>query len=125
VGLIGGLLATGMPSGDKPDEAEKYYRYMNAHQQSQILPVKSWHVNWWSLAWMWGFVVVLSLLIIWWIWQYRSTRQRTGIYPIDSFGGYTTEVARPATMFFILLTAVLTGWAIVLIVGHLVWGQKF
>ena len=27
--------------------------------------------------------------------------------------------------FFILLSVILVGWAVVLIVGHLVWGQKF
>ena len=66
-----------------------------------------------------------SLVILWWIWQYRTTRQKTGIYPVDSFGGYTTELAGPATLFFMLLTLVVIGFAVVLIVGHLVWGQKF
>ena len=47
------------------------------------------------------------------------------MYPVDSFGGYTTEQAGPATLFFILITVVLTGFAVALIVGHLVWGQKF
>ena len=44
---------------------------------------------------------------------------------IDSFGGYTTELAGPATLFFVVLTVILTGFAVVLIVGHLIWGQKF
>ena len=57
--------------------------------------------------------------------QYRTTRQRTGIYPIDSFGGYTTELAGPSSRFFILLSAILTGFAVALIVGHIVWGQLF
>jgi hypothetical protein len=57
------------------------------------------------------------------MWQYRTTRQR--IYQADSFGGYTSELAGPATLFFILLTILLVGWAVALIVGHLVWGQKF
>jgi hypothetical protein len=43
----------------------------------------------------------------------------------DSFGGYTTELARPATRFFLLLSVILTGFAVVLIVGHIVWGQQF
>jgi hypothetical protein len=111
-----------MPSGDSPTEAQRYYDYLQAHQQTMYHP-DTWHIRWLDLAWLWGFVIILSAALLFWIWQYRTTRQR--IYPIDSFGGYTTEVARPATMFFILLTAVLTGWAIVLIVGHLVWGQKF
>jgi hypothetical protein len=114
----------GMPTGDTPQKAQDYYLYLQGHHETDH-PVATWHVDWMSLAWMWGFVVVLSVAIIWWIWQYRSTRQRTGIYPIDSFGGYTTELAGPATLFFVLLTVVLTGFAVALIVGHLVWGQKF
>ena len=47
------------------------------------------------------------------------------MYEVDTFGGYTTELARPASRFFILLSVVIVGWAIALIVGHLVWGQKF
>jgi hypothetical protein len=77
------------------------------------------------VAWLWGFVIALSLVLLLWIWQYRSTRQKAGPYPVDSFGGYTTELAGPATLFFLLLTVGLTGWAVVLIVGHIVWGQKF
>jgi len=111
-----------LPSGDSPTHAQQYYDYLQAHQQTMYHP-DTWHVRWVDLAWLWGFVIILSAALLWWIWQYRSTRQR--IYPVDSFGGYTTELARPASMFFILLVAVLTGWAIVLIVGHIVWGQKF
>jgi hypothetical protein len=44
---------------------------------------------------------------------------------VDSFGGYTTELAGPSTLFFLLLSAVIAAFAVVLIVGHLVWGQKF
>jgi hypothetical protein len=113
-----------MPTGDTPQKVEDYYLYLQGHHETDH-PVATWHVDWMSLAWMWGFVVVLSLAIIWWIWQYRSTRQRTGLYPVDSFGGYTTELAGPATRFFLLLTVVLAGFAVALIVGHLVWGQKF
>ena len=65
----------------------------------------------------------LALAILLWVRQYRTTRQR--IYQADTFGGYTSELAGPATRFFILFTVLLTGWAVVLIVGHLVWGQKF
>jgi hypothetical protein len=74
---------------------------------------------------MWGFVIVLAVTIVWWIWQNRSTRQRAGLYPVDEFGGYTTELAGPATWFFLLLTVIIAAFAVVLIVGHLVWGQKF
>jgi hypothetical protein len=113
-----------MPSGSSPVDAHRYYEYLQAHQQTMQRP-DTWTVRWVDLAWMWGFLVALALLIIWWIWQYRSTRQRAGLYPVDDFGGYTTELAGPATWFFLLLTAIVTGWAVVLIVGHLVWGQKF
>jgi len=44
---------------------------------------------------------------------------------VDSFGGYTTELAGPATAFFLVLTVGLTTFAVVLIVGHIVWGQVF
>jgi hypothetical protein len=113
-----------MPTGDSPQKAQDYYLYLQAHHESDHV-VQTWHVDWGSLAWMWGFVIVLSLLLIWWIWQYRSTRTRTGIYPIDSFGGYTTELAGPATLFFMLLTVIIVAGAVVLIVGHIVNGQTF
>jgi hypothetical protein len=114
----------GMPSGESPQHALRYYHYLQGHQETMQAPA-TWHVKWLDLAWLWGFVIVLALAIIWWLWQYRTTRQRRGIYPVDSFGGYTTELAGPATGFFILLTLILAGWAIAIIVGHLVWGQKF
>jgi hypothetical protein len=113
-----------MPRGDSPQKVEEYYRYLQAHHQTDHL-VQTWHVDWMSLVWMWGFVAVLSFVLLLWIWQYRTTRQRTGIYPVDSFGGYTTELAGPATLFFLLLSAIVTAFAVVLIVGHIVWGQKF
>ena len=116
----------GMPNGDfnTPQEAQQYYHYLQGHQQT-LQRADTWHVHWLDLAWLWGFVIVLVLAILLWIWQNRTTRQRTGMYPVDSFGGFTTELAGPATFFFILLTLVLTGWAVVMIVGHIVWGQKF
>ena len=115
-----------MPSGSSPEKAEAYYHYLNSHQLT-MQRAATWHVRWIDLAWLWGFVVVLVLLILLWVWQYRTTRQKQGggIYPVDTFGGYTTELAGPATFFFLLLTAIVTGFAVVLIVGHLVWGQKF
>ena len=113
-----------IPSGDSPRQVDLYYRYLEGHQDT-MQSAATWHVKWVDLAWLWGFVIALALALLLWIWQYRSTRQKRALYPVDSFGGYTTELARPASMFFILLVAVLTGWAIVLIVGHIVWGQKF
>ena len=113
-----------MPRGDSPQKAEEYYRYLQGHHETEHL-VQTWHVDWVSLAWMWGFVAVLNLMLLLWIWQYRTTRQRTGVYPVDRFGGFTTELARPATFFFLVFSAMITAFAVVLIVGHLVWGQKF
>jgi hypothetical protein len=114
----------GMPSGESARHAREYYQYLQGHQET-MQGAATWHVHWVDLAWLWGFLVVLALVALLWIWQNRTTRQRTGIYPIDSFGGFTTELAGPATPFFLLLTLIIAGWAVVLIVGHLVWGQKF
>ena len=115
-----------MPRGDSPTKAQQYYHYLQSHQQTMYHP-DTWHVRWVDLAWLWGFVIVLSLALLFWVWQYRSTRQRRGgnLYPVDTFGGYTSELAGPATTFFLLFVVVITAWAVVLIVGHLVWGQKF
>jgi hypothetical protein len=114
----------GMPSGDSPSKANEYYQYLQSHQQTLHGPA-TWHVRWLDLAWLWGFLLVLTLVVLGWVWQYRTTRQRTGIYPLDTFGGYTSEQAGPATFFFLLLTLILAGWAVVLIAGHLIWGQRF
>jgi hypothetical protein len=114
----------GMPSGESPQHALRYYHYLQGHQETMQASA-TWHVKWLDLAWLWGFVIVLVLAMLLWLWQYRTTRQRTGIYPVDSFGGYTSEMAGPSTFFFLLLTLVLAGWAVALIVGHIVWGQRF
>jgi hypothetical protein len=113
-----------MPSGDTPEEARRYYDYLQAHHQTDHR-VETWTVDWVSLAWLWGFMVVLSLVLLLWVRQYRTTRQREGLYPVDSFSGYTSELAGPATLFFLVLSVMLTVFAVVLIVGHIVWGQKF
>ena len=114
----------GMPSGESPEKAQQYYNYLQGHSETHYRAA-TWHVHWLDLAWLWGFLIVLALATLLWIWQYRTTRQRAGIYPVDSFGGYTTEMAGPSTFFFILLTIVLAGWAVALIVGHIVFGQRF
>jgi hypothetical protein len=111
-----------MPSGDSPAKAQQYYHYLQGHDETHYRAA-TWHVHWLDLAWLWGFLIALVLVILFWLWQYRTTRQR--IYPIDSFGGYTTELAGPSTLFFILLTVLLTGWAVAMIVGHIVYGQRF
>jgi hypothetical protein len=113
----------GMPSGDSPSKAHDYYLYLQAHQQTMQEPA-TWHVRWLDLAWIWGFVIVLTLVVMGWVWQYRTTRQKTGLYPVDSFGE-TTELAGPSSLFFVVASAIIVSFAVVLIVGHLIWGQKF
>jgi hypothetical protein len=114
----------GMPSGDSPEKVREYYLYLQGHHETDGR-VATWHVDWVSLAWMWGFVVVIAAGLVMWVLQYRSTHQRGGIYPAARWGGYTTEIARPATVFFLLLAAVLTAFGVAIVVGHLIWGQKF
>jgi hypothetical protein len=113
-----------IPTGKSPDTAERYYQYLQGHQETTGR-VETWHVDWMSLAWLWGFMIALTVVTLLWIWQYRTTRQRAGVYPVDKFGGFTTELAGPASRFFLVLSALLTAFATALIVGHLVWGQKF
>ena len=114
----------GMPSGDSPQKAQQIVHYLQGHDQTYYRAA-TWQVRWLDLAWLWGFLIVLALIIILWLWQYRSTRQRAALYPVDQFGGYTSELAGPATLFFVLFCVIIAAWAVVLIVGHLVWGQKF
>jgi hypothetical protein len=114
-----------MPSGDSPQTAQDYYHYLQAHEIVPHGRDVTWHVDWTALAWLWGFVIVLVVLLFAWIRQYRSTRQITGISPLDSWSGYTTEAAGPATMFFFLLSAVIVVFGAVMVIGHLISGQKF
>jgi hypothetical protein len=117
-----------MPTGDTPEKVQEYYLYLQGHHETDH-PVATWHVDWFSLAWMWGFVIIIAAGLLFWVWQYRTTLQRSegraAMYPVDRFGGFTTEQAGPATFFFILLVLILTGFGVAIIVGHLVWGQKF
>jgi hypothetical protein len=113
----------GMPRGDTPQKAHDYYVYLQGHQQTLQEPA-TWHIRWLDLAWFWGFMIAISVGVLLWVWQYRSTRQR-GIYQADTFGGYTTELAGPATLFFVVFTVFVTGFGIVMVVGHIIWGQKF
>jgi hypothetical protein len=114
-----------MPTGDSPRTAQNYYHYLQGHQLTPHGRAATWHVDWNALAWLWGFVAVLIVVLLVWVRQYRTTRARTGIFPIDSFGGYTTELAGPATVFFLVLAGIVAISSAFIIVGHLVWGQKF
>jgi hypothetical protein len=113
-----------IPTGKSPDTAERYYQYLQGHQETTGR-VETWHVDWMSLAWLWGFLIALTVVTLLWIWQYRTTRQRGGVYPVEYFGGSISELGGPATRFFLVLTGVLTAFAAAIIVGHLIWGQKF
>ena len=113
-----------MPRGDSPSTAEKYYLYLQGHHESDGR-VATWHVDWLSLAWLWGFLIVMVVALLLWVKQYRTTRQRTGIYPVDRFGGWTSEAAGPATVFFLVFTAFIVAFGVAIIVGHIVYGQKF
>ena len=53
----------GMPSGDSPQKAQQFYEYLLAHHETER-PVQAWYVNWYSLAWVWGFVAALSVILI-------------------------------------------------------------
>jgi uncharacterized BrkB/YihY/UPF0761 family membrane protein len=113
-----------MPRGDTPQKAEEFYRYLLAHHETEHR-VKTWSVDWLSLAWLWGFVAALVVILLLWVWQYRTTRHRDRIYPIDSWGGFTSELAGPASLFFLVFVALVTGFAVAIIVGHVVNGQTF
>ena len=65
----------------------------------------TWTVDWVSLAWMWGFVLAMTLILILWVMQYRTTlkRKAAGLYPVDSWGNYVSEAARPSSLFFLVL----------------------
>jgi hypothetical protein len=112
-----------MPSGSSPQDAEAYYQYLLAHHQTDGRVV-TWTVDWTALAWLWGFAISMTVILLFWIWQYRTTAEEAP-YPVDRWGGYTSELARPASLFFLLLTLGLTAFAAVIIIGHLVWGQLF
>jgi hypothetical protein len=106
-----------------PEQPDAYYRYLQAHHQTDHR-VDTWTVDWLSIAWLWGFLIVLAIVVVLWLRQYRTTRQRA-VYGVDAWSGYTTELAGPATTFFVVLSVIITAFAVFLIVGHLIWGQKF
>jgi hypothetical protein len=115
-----------MPSGSSPDDAQAYYDYLLAHHQNDGRIV-TWTVDWWSLAWMWGFVLAMTVILILWVAQYRTTLKRSvdGLYPVDAWGTYVSETARPSSLFFLVLALGLSLFAAAIIIGHLVWGQIF
>src|SRR5438045_944877 len=69
-----------------------------------------WQVGWASVAWVGGFGIALVLVILVWVRQYRSTRHPPGIFPVDTWAGYTAEVAGPATIAFFILTLIVVAF---------------
>ena len=117
-----------MPSGDSPEEVAAVLPLpAGPPVETDTAQSQTWHVDWLSLAWLWGFVIVLSSCCSsGWIRQYRTTRAAArASSPWTRLGGYTTEARRARVPFFFLFTAVVVVFAIVLIVGHLVYGQMF
>jgi hypothetical protein len=114
-----------MPSGESPQHALQYYHYQ---QSQQLVPHgrdATWHVDGTALAWMWGFIVVLVVLLWAWVTSYRSTRHKGGIFPVDTWGGFTSEQAGPATRFFFIVVLPIVVLGTVMVVTHLIYGQKF
>src|SRR2546430_5976289 len=95
-----------MPTGDTPQKVQEFYLHLNGHQET-TRPVQPWHVDWMSAAWLWGFVLSLIVVLLLCVRQYRTTRQRRGIYPLDSFGGRNSEGAGPAPGVLLLLSRIL------------------
>jgi hypothetical protein len=114
-----------MPSGDTPQKVQQYYDYLQGHQLVPHGRDATWHIDWTSLGWMWGFVAVLVVLIALWVRSYRHTRQRGGLFPLDAWAGYTTEAAGPATTFFFFRTIVVLAFGGEFVIGHLIDGQLF
>lgn len=115
----------GMPTGDTPRKVHDYYLYLQGHQLSPHGRTETWHVDWASLAWLWGFVIALGLILVVWIREYRSTRPQVGISPLDRWGGYTTEGGGRVPLVFWVFTLILVAFGAVFVVGHLVSGQVF
>jgi hypothetical protein len=113
----------GMPTGDSPQTAEQYYLYLQGHQLAPHGRVETWHVDWASLAWLWGFVVVIAVILFFWVREYRSHREP--IEPLDRWGGYTTERAGRVPLGLWIIIAVIVGFGVEVAVGHLISGQLF
>jgi hypothetical protein len=114
-----------MPRGDSPEKVQEYYQYLQSHQLEPHGRTQTWHVDWTSLGWMWGFLIVLAVLLGVWVRDYRSTHPQTGIAPLDRFGGYTTEAASRVPFAFWIITLVIVAFGAEFVIGHLISGQLF
>jgi hypothetical protein len=114
-----------MPKGDSLQKVHDYYLYLQGHQLTPHGRTETWHVDWTSLRWMWGFVIVLCLVLVIWIRDYRSTHPQTGISPLDRWSGYTTEAAGRVPFFFWAILLIVVACGAEFVIGHLVNGQVF
>lgn len=114
-----------MPKGDSIQKVDQYYHYLQSHQLEPHGRVQTWHVDWTSLGWMWGFVAALAIVLVFWIRDYRSTHPQTGIAPLDRWGGYTTEAGGRVPIFFWVVTVIIVAFGAEFVIGHLVNGQLF
>ncbi len=114
-----------MPKGDSVQDVHDYYLYLQGHQLAPHGRTETWHVDWTSLAWMWGFVAVLAIVLVVWIRDYRSNRPQIGISPLDRLGGYTTEAAGRVPFSFWVVTLVIVVFGAEFVIGHLISGQLF
>jgi hypothetical protein len=114
-----------MPKGDSVQKVHDYYLYLQGHQLAPHGRTETWHVDWTSLRWMWGFALVLSLIFVVWVRDYRSSHPPTGIAPLDRFGGFTTEAAGRVPFSFWVVTIVIVACGAQFVIGHLISGQLF
>ena len=115
-----------MPKGDSLQKVNEYYHYLQAHQLTPHGRTETWHVDWTALAWLWGFVVVLSIVLL--LSGSATTAARTrrrASAPLDRFGGYTTEAAGRVPFFFWVVTLVIVAFGAEFVIGHLISGQLF
>jgi hypothetical protein len=114
-----------MPRGDSLQKVHDYYQYLQGHQLAPHGRTATWHVDWTSVGWMWGFLVVLAIVLVAWIRDYRSTHPQTGISPVDRWGGYATEAGGRVPIFFWVLTLAIVAFGAEFVIGHLINGQLF
>lgn len=115
----------GMPKGDSVQKAHDYYLYLQGRQLTPHGRTETWHVDWTALAWLWGFVVVIVVVIVFWVRDYRSSRLQSGISPLDRWGGFTTEAGARVPVFFWVVTVAVLAFGAEFVIGHLTSGQLF
>jgi len=113
-----------MPTGDDPTTALQYYAYLD-REQVRGTRVDTWHTWWPALGWMYGILLLLAVVTVLWVYQYRSTRQRMGVYQTEDWDGYVRESAGPLTWFGRIMLGATAAFVAVLILTHIFAGQDF